>query len=278
MTTLYNRLDFRIYNAECSSLTSKWNTDNFSRSSRYTPLTRLYFPLKGRGMISFEGRKYPLTPGTLLLIFPSAPVKVSCHGHLELFFVQFNACFHDTETDIFNVRDGVMKIDLNHEEFSFTKQLFETVRQNWNRQDFKRGPVDELAAKSAMGLLTAPFLREIGKSQAGNDSFWLLEMTVWMNKNMNKKLDIREFAKRFNLHPIYLANQFKKHTGLAPLAYQVRIRVQFAMTELRRGELRIKEIADKTGVTTSAFSRMFKRITGFSPREYRSLLAPGKIK
>jgi AraC-like DNA-binding protein len=69
---------------------------------------------------------------------------------------------------------------------------------------------------------------------------------------------------------------FKKATGLNFTEYVSRVRVEKARNLLLNPNLRISEIAYEVGFQSlTHFNRVFKKITGQSPTDYRSQLAPG---
>ncbi|MBU2664284.1 AraC family transcriptional regulator [Actinoplanes bogorensis] len=70
-----------------------------------------------------------------------------------------------------------------------------------------------------------------------------------------------------------LAARFKRVVGQAPLDYLTRWRIELAAARLRRGDDTVALIAREVGYgSESALSNAFKRITGHSPRAYRSSL------
>ncbi|MBI4976975.1 MAG: AraC family transcriptional regulator [Spirochaetes bacterium] len=64
---------------------------------------------------------------------------------------------------------------------------------------------------------------------------------------------------------------FRKYTGMSPLQYLIDARIRTAADLLRTEAMSIREIARMTGFADPYyFSRMFKKITGHSPRGYRT--------
>ncbi|MEM6409085.1 MAG: AraC family transcriptional regulator [Pseudomonadota bacterium] len=66
--------------------------------------------------------------------------------------------------------------------------------------------------------------------------------------------------------------QFKRVTGMSPMTYVRRCRINKASQMLEQEAMSIDEIAFKTGYgDTNAFNRAFKRETGYSPGTYKRL-------
>ncbi len=63
---------------------------------------------------------------------------------------------------------------------------------------------------------------------------------------------------------------FKRSIGLSPVEYRNRIRVNTACSLLEGTSMSIDEISASVGFDTPFyFSRIFKKIMGHSPRQYR---------
>ena len=79
-------------------------------------------------------------------------------------------------------------------------------------------------------------------------------------------------AKAVNISPNYLSEKFRQVTGVNFVRYVARTRYENARVLLHDVDLRISEIAFATGFQSlSQFNRVFKKFSGKSPIEYRSL-------
>lgn len=64
--------------------------------------------------------------------------------------------------------------------------------------------------------------------------------------------------------------RFTEVTGLAPIAYVQRLRIEDAKRRLERTDAPVDKIGWQVGYEdAAAFRRLFKRITGMSPGAYR---------
>jgi len=96
---------------------------------------------------------------------------------------------------------------------------------------------------------------------------------VFMKSNIHKQLSVEEIAKQFYYSPSHYTSLFKKKTGLSPINYFIRMKIHYACQLLTQRELIIKEIADKIGYEDPYyFSRIFKKVIGKSPTQYKSIV------
>jgi len=86
-------------------------------------------------------------------------------------------------------------------------------------------------------------------------------------------LSLVEVAKAVNTSTFYFCKLFKRTTGLNFTEYLSQVRVEKAKSLMPNPNLRISEIAYQVGFQSlTHFNRVFKRITGQSPTEYRKKL------
>jgi len=76
-------------------------------------------------------------------------------------------------------------------------------------------------------------------------------------------------AARYRMHPGYLSRLFKQEMGETLSEYLLRTKMERAADLLKQGQYKVGEIAAMVGYSApSYFSIMFKKHTGYSPREY----------
>jgi AraC-like DNA-binding protein/mannose-6-phosphate isomerase-like protein (cupin superfamily) len=92
----------------------------------------------------------------------------------------------------------------------------------------------------------------------------------FLSKNLDKTLTLEEIAASVNLSASHFSFVFKQKTGFTPIEYFNHLKVQKACQYLLFTSLRIKEIAVELGIEDQFyFSRMFTKLMGISPNEYR---------
>src|SRR5439155_6958804 len=101
---------------------------------------------------------------------------------------------------------------------------------------------------------------------------------IWKARNFieqhsDEELLLTKVAKAVNISANYLSEKFKKVTGVNFVDYVARVRFEKARDLLKDVDLRISEIAFAVGFQSlSQFNRVFKKLLGKSPTEFRASL------
>jgi AraC-like DNA-binding protein len=96
----------------------------------------------------------------------------------------------------------------------------------------------------------------------------------FISEHFSEELSLGQVAKAVNTSSFYFCKMFKKFTGVNFTEYLSRVRIENARNLLLNPNLRISEIAYEAGFQSlTHFNRVFKKIMGQSPTEFRSHLA-----
>ena len=113
-----------------------------------------------------------------------------------------------------------------------------------------------------------PYIVFEGKRDHGDGD--IRSAQQWLDKNFSVARPVEEMVKRSRLADRTFKRRFTQATGLAPLAYVQRLRVEDAKRRLEQTETSVDEISWKVGYEDPAFfRRLFKRTTGLAPGDYR---------
>ncbi|OPA77015.1 AraC family transcriptional regulator [Paenibacillus selenitireducens] len=87
----------------------------------------------------------------------------------------------------------------------------------------------------------------------------------------NPNMSLEWLGEQFHINPKYVSRLFKENTGQKFVDFLIDLRMQEAQRLLVETNDAIQEIAEQVGYTSAiSFSRVFKKITGYSPGEYRT--------
>ena len=98
---------------------------------------------------------------------------------------------------------------------------------------------------------------------------------IWKARNFicehsDEELSLTQVAKAININPNYLSEKFKQVTGINFVDHVASTRFEKARILLYDVGLRVSEIAFAVGFQSlSQFNRVFKRLAGTSPTQYR---------
>jgi transcriptional regulator GlxA family with amidase domain len=92
----------------------------------------------------------------------------------------------------------------------------------------------------------------------------------WLREHFSVANPVQEMIKRSKLAERTFKRRFASATGLTPIAYVQRLRIEDAKRRLERTEDSVDEISWRVGYEDAAFfRRLFRRTTGLAPGAYR---------
>lgn len=115
-----------------------------------------------------------------------------------------------------------------------------------------------------------PYIVFEGKTDHGDGEIQSAQQ--WVSGHFSVANPVEEMIKRSKLAERTFKRRFASATGLTPLAYVQRLRIEDAKRRLERTDTPIDEISWRVGYEDAAFfRRLFKRTTGLAPSAYRKL-------
>jgi AraC-like DNA-binding protein len=255
-----------------------------SLSPSSTESIRLYYILEGKFDWIINGQLHKLFPGDLAVILPGH-VFGSEKGFLDIgsLFQMHIKVERDTGREklilgnwsglsesewrtigtilqlnktsvLFNVRDVVAIMSQIHSELT-EQQIAYATRVNHL--------LDELLI-----AIARQSNRQSNQRRDFPETFMKVEATL--RKDLTHQWTVDEMAALVGLGTTAFTERVKSYTGFTPLNYLINIRISEAMKMLNKSELSITEIALDLGFYSSQhFSTTFKKLTGYTPADYR---------
>ncbi|BCS89380.1 AraC family transcriptional regulator [Pseudodesulfovibrio sediminis] len=111
---------------------------------------------------------------------------------------------------------------------------------------------------------------ELGEPEApGANDMAVMAVTVHLSARITDKVSLDELSEVAGLSRYHLLRVFQASTGLPPHAFQTQLRVDLGKRMLASGRT-ISQAAVEAGFADqSHFSRVFKKITGATPKQYQ---------
>ena len=92
----------------------------------------------------------------------------------------------------------------------------------------------------------------------------------YINQKFSKEISLEEVAKYVDISSYYFSKLFKEEEGMNFIDYVTELRIGKAKQMLTEGNVSIKEVCIEAGYTDpNYFSRIFKKVVGCTPTEYR---------
>lgn len=113
-----------------------------------------------------------------------------------------------------------------------------------------------------------PYLVFDGRRDHGDGE--ILSAQQWLSRHFSVAHPVEEMIKRSKLAERTFKRRFSTATGIAPLEYVQRLRIEDAKRRLERTDAAVDEISWRVGYEDPAFfRRLFRRTTGMAPGAYR---------
>ncbi len=96
---------------------------------------------------------------------------------------------------------------------------------------------------------------------------------TYVQENIQRKLSLGEVSSLFGFSQNYLSHLFTKYAGTSFVEYITQEKISVAKEMMASQDVKVYEIAEKLGFENSFyFSKVFKKVTGDSPRAYMNRL------
>lgn len=129
---------------------------------------------------------------------------------------------------------------------------------------------DEFSDCSIEMMLLNLFLNETRTRNA--HPRWLETVIELLNDNWNEPLSLTELSEAANVYPTTISKFFPKYVSCTLGEYRRRLKIERSLSYVKTSTLSLTDIAYHCGFADqSHFTRTFKQITGFLPRQYSAL-------
>jgi AraC-like DNA-binding protein len=164
---------------------------------------------------------------------------------------------------------------------SFTRErkvVLDTIREELRKRDYlpilfdfeKPASKDRTGTVSTLANLACVPLGRILLKRMHNPANSLILLRRIGSREDEDELSLTGMAQSVELSPADFSRMFRKSTGETPHQFVLRNRIERAKEMLRTAEIRILDVALACGFKTQQhFARVFRRICGANPTEYR---------
>ena len=141
-------------------------------------------------------------------------------------------------------------------------------------------PAGKLFGQSLINALAVHLQRQYSVTppktmnlRGGLPSARLKRVKEYIEANLDQDVALSQLAATAGMSPHYFAELFKQSVGVSPHQYLLRRRIERARQFLHDSNMRILEAGVRSGFSDqSHFTKIFRRMVGVTPTEYRSTL------
>lgn len=227
----------------------------------------IYYIKSGKGILETQGKKYSLSKNNAFVIQPNelAIQTADKKNPWELYFFSFNGTLahHILNRTIF--KNGSHTVSLK--ENSFPEEIVNAV----NYSNYTPHSVFTMLEFLFKFISYFDIYKSVPQQKSENsEQKYVAEIKKYIQSNYLTQIKISDIADRLNINRSHLYRIFKAETGMSVEDYIINIRITQAKFLLTDTLLPVAQISSLVGYKNyTTFYKMFKRITGTTPLEYR---------
>ena len=230
----------------------------------------LIYCIEGKGWLEVPSGTYKVKPNEFLIIPADMPHKYGADDNSpwSIYWAHFKGIQSPYFTAILSkqYKDFVGYTPFMEERIRVFESIYKALESGYS--------IDNLTLSSIgftyfIGLLVYADKFASAHPSTVKDA---IDLSIeYMQDHLEVPLMLETIASSVNLSVSQYSSVFRKKTGYSPIEYFNHLKVQHACQYLQFTSLRISEIALKLGLEDAYyFSRMFTKLMGMSPKEYRN--------
>ena len=229
----------------------------------------IHYVRSGRGILNINGNHHILDTGSIFLIRPNQPAIYSADRNdpWEYYYFAFNGTLSSEVLEKTVFREGNFHAKI--EDNGLAEAIVEAALR------LHEGEHDTFEMLECL----FHFLRFIAASDEAptvmgkpgdTSAYYAQQVLHYIHANYSKHITVSDIADTLHINRSQLYSHFRKQMGTGIEQYLTEVRLQEACRLLCGSNAEINMIASMVGYNSySAFTRMFTRLQGISPTEYR---------
>lgn len=242
-----------------SVLSSNWNWNNVVIEDN-----KIYIVEQGELLLTVGNESHVVKAGEMVLI-PANVVhsaKLTKNGFAKKSWIHFS--MKEGSSDYFQGYTRPIIVTLPNKHYAL-KVINEVINNSKLEEPFR-------SLKTASGiyeLVSILFSETLPKKDLSVLSN-IEQVIAYINNNFTKEFSLDFLSDKFGSSPNHFIKKFKEKTGHTPIKYLAIKKIEKAKQLLDTTDLSVNEVMWRVGYDdASYFSKLFKKIVGFSPRNYR---------
>lgn len=230
----------------------------------------LLYCVNGKGWYEIDGIRHKLNNDQYIILPILKPHSYGADDDdpWTIYWIHFNGShaeyYVSENTDPIDIKPRLNSRIYNRN--NLFEEIFNTILNGSGIEDFRY-------ASSLLHFYLASMLYLIQFRDAPSqnlDSEIITTAIHYMKENLHKHLSIDDIANYLGYSPSYLSSLFKQKIGESPIAYFNRQKILRTCFLLETTKMKINQVCYKVGIDDCHYySRLFKKITGKSPEQFR---------
>ena len=227
-----------------------------------------FIVLSGDGELKYEGVRYSLTAGDCVFIDCRKAYSHSTSDNLwSLQWCHFYAPSLPAVYEKYKERGG-RPVFHPDDAVPFTN-LFTDLYRLASSSDYIR----DMRINEKLSALLTLLMEQSWHPESVTVSRKRMELSsvkVYLDEHYTEKIVLDDLAEKFFINKFYLSKIFRETYGTTINNYLISKRITRAKQLLRFTDMTVEEVGVAVGLEdANYFSRMFRKVEGISPREYR---------
>ncbi len=230
---------------------------------------QLLYIAAGKAHFHFDDKEQVVTAGHMVLYRPKEPQKYEYYGEdqTEVYWVHFTGG---------NVKNILRSYGLTDDKRVIYcgsgldyQNLFRTMINELQMCKVNYAEMLEMYLRQIFIMLQRYFLNSL-KTDNAHVVEEINKATLYFNEHYSEDISIDEYAQNNHVSVSWFIRNFKQCIGSTPMQYILSKRIYNAEILLHDSTYNVTEIAEIVGYDNPLyFSRIFKKVKGISPSEYR---------
>jgi AraC family transcriptional regulator, arabinose operon regulatory protein len=243
--------------------------EHFVERPQGTPQQVLIACLSGRGHCRLDGREWLVETGDLVFLPPKAAhsYRADARAPWTIFWIHFRGL---------RVADHLENLGVTRDRPVFRgadtavlMSAFEDTYRHVNH-GFGEAALTGLSTGFARLLALARIHRKPHARRSLGAEDRVLETLALMRGDPARPWTLEDMAREAAMSPAHFTELCRRQTGMPPVSYLIRLRLQRATDLLARGHHNVAEAAREVGYEDPFyFSRLFRRHLGMPPSSFR---------
>ena len=226
----------------------------------------------GKGKLIYNNKEHVLNKGDCVFIDCR---KMYSHSSSDknLWSLKWTHFYGANLSGIYEkyVERGGMPVFSPEHTFRFS-EILEEIFSIAESEDYIRDMKINEKLTSLLTLIMAESWHPEHTARIGAKKQSLQNIKKYLEEHYTEKICLDDLSEKFYINKFYLTRVFKEQFGITLLSYLDLVRITHAKQLLRFSQLTVEEVGREIGIDEAAyFNRVFKKIEGITPGEYRKM-------